>query len=56
MDILRDKLTKSPNEKNKRWLREGHLMKETENLLISAQNNAIKMNPNQTKIDDTQQK
>ena len=36
------------------WLRKEHLKKETESLLISAQNNALRTNCIKAKIDDTQ--
>ena len=37
------------------WLKNGNLERETESLLIAAQNNAIRTNPIKTRIDKTQQ-
>ena len=37
------------------WLRKGNLKRETESLLIAAQNNAIRTNFGKAKIDKTQQ-
>ena len=44
-----------PREKNLTWLRKRNLKRETESLLIAAQNNAIKTNHIKAKIDKTQQ-
>ena len=44
------------SEKTRTWLRKGNLKKETEYLLMAAQNNAIRTNYVEEKIDKTQQK
>ena len=44
------------HEKIWTWLRKGNLKKETESLLIAAQNNPIKTNHIKVRIDKTQQK
>ena len=41
--------------KSWKWLRKGHLKRETESLLIAEQNKAIKTNYVKAKIDKTQQ-
>ena len=43
------------HEKTWTWLRKGNLKRETESLLIAAQNNTIKTNHIKTRIDKTQQ-
>ena len=43
------------HEKTWTWLRKGNLKRETESLLIAAQNNAIKTNQIKARIDKTQQ-
>ena len=43
------------HEKTRTWLRKGNLKRETESLLIEAQNNAIRTNPIKARIDKTQQ-
>ena len=43
------------HEKTWTWLRKGNLMKETETLLIAAQNNAIRIYHIKARIDKTQQ-
>ena len=45
---------KIAREKMQTWLREGNLKRETESLLIVAQNNAIRTNYVKVKIDKTQ--
>ena len=42
-------------EKTRTWLRKGNFNKETESILIAAQNNDIRTNYIQAKIDKTQQ-
>ena len=42
-------------EKTWTWLRKGYLKRETESLLIAAQNNAIRTDYDKAKIDKTQQ-
>ena len=37
------------------WLRKGNLERETDSLLIAAQNNAIRLNHIKARIDKTQQ-
>ena len=44
-----------PHEKTWTWLRKGNFKRETESLLIAAQNNAIRMNHIKARIDKTQQ-
>ena len=46
-----------PNHQTKTWtwLRKGNLKRETESLLIAAQNNAIRTNNIKARIDKTQQ-
>ena len=43
------------NEKTCTWLRKGHLQRETEYLLIAAQNNAIRTDHIKARIEKTQQ-
>ena len=43
------------HEKTSTWLRKGNLQRETESLLIAAQNNDIRTNQTKAKIDKTQQ-
>ena len=43
------------NEKTWTWLRKGNFKRETESLLIAAQNNAIRTNHIKARIDKTQQ-
>ena len=43
------------HQKTWSWLRKGNLERETESLLIAAQDNAIRTNHNKAKIDKTQQ-
>ena len=43
------------HEKTWTWLRKGNLKRETESLLIAAQNNAIRTNQIKERIDKTQQ-
>ena len=43
------------HEKTWTWLRKGNLKRETESLIIAAQNNAIRTNYIKAKIDKTQQ-
>ena len=43
------------HDKTWTWLRKGNLMRETESLLIAAQNNAIRTNHIKARIDKTQQ-
>ena len=43
------------HEKTWTWLRKGNLKRETESLLIAAQNNAIKANHIKVRIDKMQQ-
>ena len=43
------------HEKTWTWLREGNFKRETESLLIAAQNNAIRINPIKARIDKMQQ-
>ena len=45
----------NPHEKTWTWLRKGNLTREAESLLIAAQNNAIRTNHIQARIDKTQQ-
>ena len=42
------------HEKTRTWIRKGNLKKETESLLIAAQNNAIRTNHIKVRIDKTQ--
>ena len=44
------------NQKTWTWLRKGSLKRETESLLVAAQDNAIRTNHIKTRIDKTQQK
>ena len=48
-------LTNISHEKTWTWLRKGNLKRETESLLIAAQNNAIRTNHIKARIDKTQQ-
>ena len=43
------------HEQTRTWLRKENLMKETESLLITAQNNAIRFNHIKARVDKTQQ-
>ena len=43
------------NEKTWMWLRKGNFKRETESLLIAAENNAIRTNHIKARIDKTQQ-
>ena len=55
MNILIDKLVKSQTHRPGHVYENGNLARETESLLITAQNNAIRTNYNKAKIDNTQQ-
>ena len=55
MDILCDKLTKSLTKRSGHDLKREALKKETESLLIAAQNNIIRTNYIKAKIDKSQQ-
>ena len=48
-------ITNISHEKTWMWLRKGNLKRETESLLITAQNNAIRTNHIKARIDETQQ-
>ena len=55
MDISSDKQAKSYTKKLWTWLRQGNLKRKTESLLVAAQNNAIRTNYVEARIDKTQQ-
>ena len=56
MDILIDITSEISRKKSWKWLRKGKFKRETESLLIAAQNNVISINYVKTKIENTQQK
>ena len=55
MDIFKRLLNNISHEKTWTWLRKGNFKRETESLLIAAQNNAIRTNHIKARIDKTQQ-
>ena len=54
MDVFK-RLINISHDKTWTWLRKGNFKRETESLLIAAQNNAIRTNQIKTRIDKTQQ-